>query len=251
MIAMTTAVQDIPALEHDEAMRLAGTEYQRLLAVVDAFRGDEWSQQTDCPDWDVRDMLGHLLGAFEALSDPQERMRQVQMASEVAARTGCLRLDAMTALQVSAHAHLTTDEVRLALHQAVPRALAARRATTPEHRAATYSPALPGERDWSVGYLFDVIHTRDPWIHRIDITRATGHEMVLSPVHDGRIVADVVAEWARRHGEAFTMTLTGPAGHRFTAGAGGAELELDALEFCRTLSGRTQGEGLLATRVPF
>jgi uncharacterized protein (TIGR03083 family) len=66
MIAMAIAVEAIPALENDEARRLAETEYERLLAVVDDLRGDEWSRQTDCPDWDVRDMLGHLLGMFDA-----------------------------------------------------------------------------------------------------------------------------------------------------------------------------------------
>lgn len=162
MIAMAIAVEAIPALEHDEAMRLAVPEYERLLAVVDDLRGDEWSRQTDCPDWDVRDMLGHLLGMFDALSDPQERMSQVKTAAEVAARTGCLRLDAMTALQVREHAHLTPHELRRALHAAVPLALAARSAATPEQRAMTYSPALPGEGDWTIGYLFDVIQTRDP-----------------------------------------------------------------------------------------
>src|SRR5262249_29727160 len=78
--------------------------------------------------------------------------------------------------------------------------------------AAAYSPGLPGEGQWTAGYLFDVIHTRDPWMHRIDICRAIGREPVLSVGHDGRILADVVADWASRHGRPFTLTLTGPAG---------------------------------------
>jgi hypothetical protein len=122
---------------------------------------------------------------------------------------------------------------------------------TPEQRAATYSPDLPGEGDWTVGYLFDVIHTRDPWIHRIDISGAIGREVALSSDHDGRIVAGVVGDWAARHVQPFTLTLTGPAGGSFASGAGGAELELDAVEFCRILSGRAHGAGLLATRVTF
>jgi hypothetical protein len=62
MIARTIAVDAIPALGHDEAMRLAESEYDRLLAVTDDLRGDDWSRQTDCPEWDVKAMLGHLLG---------------------------------------------------------------------------------------------------------------------------------------------------------------------------------------------
>jgi uncharacterized protein (TIGR03083 family) len=251
MITSATAVEAIPVLGHDEAMRLAETEYDLLLTVIDDVREDDWSRRTDCTDWDVRALLGHVLGMLELQSEAEERMRQVKRAAEVAAQTGVVRLDAMTALQVSEHANLAPDELRRALHETAPRGLAARRRTTAEQRAAPYVPALPGEAEWTFGYLFDVIHTRDPWIHRVDICRATGREMALSPNHDGRIVADVVADWARRHGQPFVLTLTGPAGGSFTAGAGGDEQEIDAVEFCRVLSGRAHGTGLLATRVPF
>jgi uncharacterized protein (TIGR03083 family) len=251
MITKTIAVDDIPALEHDEAMRLAAAEYDRLLTLVDELHDADWTRRTDCTDWDVKALLGHLLGMLELQADPQERLRQIRTAAEIAAQTGGLRLNAMTALQVREHAHLTTDELTRALHQAVPRGLAGRRAITAEQRAATYDTALPGEGRWTVGYLFDVIHTRDPWMHRIDICRATRRDPVMSADHDGRIVADVVAEWARRHGQPFTLTLTGPAGGSFGTGDGGPELELDAVEFCRILSGRGRGDGLLATAVPF
>jgi len=251
MITRTTAVEAIPVLGHDEAMRLAEAEYERLLTVTDELREDEWSRQTDCTDWDVRALLAHVLGMLELQSDADERMRQIKTAGEIAAKTGCLRLDAMTALQVSEHANLAPDELRRALHDVAPRGLAARRATSAEQRAATYVPGLPGEAEWTFGYLFDVIHTRDPWIHRIDVSRAIRREVALSPDHDGRIVADVVADWARRHGQPFALTLTGPAGGSFTAAAGGEELQLDAVEFCRVLSGRQSGAGLLATTVPF
>ena len=49
-------------------------------------------------------------------------------------------------------------------------------------------------------------------MHRLDIARATGHAPVLTADHDGVIVADVVAEWARRHGRPYRLELTGPAG---------------------------------------
>jgi hypothetical protein len=64
-------------------------------------------------------------------------------------------------------------------------------------------------------------------------------------------VADVVDEWAQRHGRPFELVLTGPAGGRWQVGTGGERIELDAVEFCRTLSGRVEGHGLLATAVPF
>jgi hypothetical protein len=38
--------------------------------------------------------------------------------------------------------------------------------------------------------------------------------MVLTAEHDGRIVTDVVGDWARRHARPFDLTLTGrPGGH--------------------------------------
>ena len=75
--------------------------------------------------------------------------------------------------------------------------------------------------------------------------------MQLTPEHDGVLVADIVAEWATRHAQPYTLHLTGPAGGTFSSLSGGPELELDALDFCRTLSGREQGEGLLAVQTPF
>jgi uncharacterized protein (TIGR03083 family) len=251
MIVGTTAVETIPALGHDEAMDLAEAEYDRLLGVIDDLDEQDWSRRTDCTDWDVRALLGHVLGMLELQSDVNERMRQIKAAAAVAAQTGCLRLDALTRLQVTEHASLEPEQLRRALHETAPRGLAARRALTAEQRAAPYDPLLPGEGAWTFGYLFDIVHTRDPWIHRVDICRAIGGAPAISADHDGRIVADVVADWARRHKQPFTLSLTGPAGGSFTAGAGGAGLELDAVEFCRILSGREIGVGLLATRVTF
>jgi hypothetical protein len=75
--------------------------------------------------------------------------------------------------------------------------------------------------------------------------------MELTAEHDGRIVADAVAEWARRHGQPFLLQLTGTAGGSFTQGAGGEAITVDAVEFCRILSGRASGTGLLTQEVPF
>jgi uncharacterized protein (TIGR03083 family) len=251
VISSPISVETIAPLGHDEAMALATAELDRLLALVDGLRDEDWSQQTDCTDWDVKAMLGHILGALELQADPEERTRQLSAAAALAAQTGCLRLDAMTALQVREHAALTPNQLRAALRDAAPRGLAARRATTKELRDTPYDPQLPGEPGWTFGYLYDVIHTRDPWIHRVDISRAIGREMALSSDHDGRIVADVVADWARRHAQPFTLTLSGLAGGLYESGTGGDALELDAVEFCRILSGREPGSGLLATRLTF
>jgi uncharacterized protein (TIGR03083 family) len=246
-----TDVEAILPLDHEEAMERAEVELQRLLAVVDELADPDWSAQTDCSEWTVRDVLGHLLGMWKLQADPAERARQIATAAQAAQRSGKLRIDELTGLQVREHGQLSTNDLRDALHEAAGRGLSARRALPAEVRAAPYDPELPGEGMWTVGYLFDVIHTRDPWLHRIDICRATGRDLVLSPEHDGRLIENVVAEWAAKHRQPFVLELTGPAGGRYVAGENGEQLSLDAIEFCRILSGRSAGTGLLATPVVF
>jgi hypothetical protein len=106
---------------------------------------------------------------------------------------------------------------------------------------------------WRLGYLVDTIYLRDLWMHRADVARATGRPLELSAGHDGRVVADIVAEWARRHGKPFVLDLAGPAGGTYSQGTEGSaeHLALDAVEFARTLAGRAEARGLLAMIVPF
>jgi hypothetical protein len=110
------------------------------------------------------------------------------------------------------------------------------------------------QEPWTFGYLIDIILTRDPWMHRLDITRATGIPLRLTADHDGVIVADIVSEWSDRHGKDFVLTLTGPAGGTWAAGENGPAMTLDAIDFCRAVSRRpatiTLGE-LMNTEVPF
>jgi hypothetical protein len=86
-------------------------------------------------------------------------------------------------------------------------------------------------------------------MHRLDICAATGLDPQPTADHDGRLVDDIVREWADRHGQPCTLHLSGPAGG--TWGSGGEQITRDALEFCRIVSGRGEGTGLLATAVPF
>lgn len=251
MCATVIAVEDIPALEHAEAMRLAHAEYQRLIELVEGLGPQDWTRPTDCPGWDVTAMLGHVLGMLERNADPAEMARQSAAAGQRAAATGQPWIDALTALQVAEHAGLTPAQLAAAVCSAAPRSLAGRSRATAEQRAATFNPGMPSGEEWTYGYLIDVIHTRDPWMHRVDICRATGIELTLTADHDGRIIADVVAEWARRHGQPCTLVLGGPAGGSYAYGAGGPRLQLDAVQFCRVLSGRGTGAGLLARQVPF
>ncbi len=252
MIIEMLDVADIPVLEHDEAMAVAAAEYDRLLELVDRFGPDDWTRRTDCPDWDVRDMVTHLLGFMKANADHAETGRQLahgRPRGRGAGHPAAGRPDG--AARPRARRPVSRRGVRGRARVGRPGARRAGPRPRPSSAPATLSTGLPGEADWTVAYLLDVVFTRDVWMHRVDLCRATGQPMVLTPDHDGRIVADVVADWARRHGQPFTLRLDGPAGGAFTAGQDGPEIRLDAVEFCRILSGRATGDGLLATFVPF
>jgi hypothetical protein len=74
--------------------------------------------------------------------------------------------------------------------------------------------------------------------------------MQLDHDHDGRLVADIVREWAELHGEPFDLHLTGTAGGTFSQGEGGEHVEMDALDFIRILAGRLPGAGVTRHRLP-
>ncbi|MGH9042104.1 MAG: hypothetical protein ACRDZ3_17940 [Acidimicrobiia bacterium] len=48
----------------------------------------------------------------------------------------------------------------------------------------------------------------------------------------------------------FELVLTGPAGGTVSRGVDGEHVEIDALEFIRTLSGRLPGTGVLSHSLP-
>ncbi len=231
-------------------MRMAAAEYQRFAEMLGTLSAGDWSAPTDCPGWDVRAMAAHALGMVEMVTSVREAARQGWLAR----RRGGVFLDALTGLQVDERRDMTPEQITRRYAARAPRAVRGRRRTPGIIRRCPVPVTQQvGGRDetWTIGYLIDVILTRDPWMHRADIARATGAAHVLDAEHDGAIVADVVAEWAARHGQPFTLELAGPAGGSFSGGPGGPLIEADAVEFCRLLSGRGRGEGLLAVAVPF
>lgn len=237
-------------LDRATLMRLAVTEYERFTASLAGLSAQDWARPTECPGWDVRAMAGHILGMAEMAASVRESVRQQRAAGKRPEKG----IDALTALQVEEHADLTTQQVVDGLRRTGPRAARARRRTPGlirRLRLPELQPIGGTPEAWTLGFLIDTILTRDPWMHRIDIARATGRELHLTADHDGVLVADVVTEWAGRHGQPCQLRLTGPVGGSWTFGTGGPALTLDAVDFCRTLARREPASGLLATEVPF
>lgn len=236
------------AMTYRDWMAAAEEEYRRLDALLRSLSDDEWARRTDCTEWDVRAMVAHLVGAARSNASVRELLRQARLARRVE-RQGDF-VDKVNEVQVRERADRSPDQLVADLADVAPRAVRGRRRLPRPVRAVPlpFGPPL-GVRP--LGYLMGCIYTRDAWMHRVDISRATGRDLVLTPDHDGRIVADVVAEWADRHGAPYRLQLTGPAGGTWERGTGGEELQLDAVEMMRAVSGRAPGTGLLATTVPF
>jgi uncharacterized protein (TIGR03083 family) len=237
-------------MSRDTAMRLAATEYQRFLDLLRALGPGDWARPTECRGWDVHAMASHALGMVELAASVREQRRQMKLARS----RGGVFIDALTGLQVGERQHMTPEQIIARFAARAPKAASGRRRTPGFIRRRTMPERQPVDgidETWTIGFLVDIILTRDPWMHRADICRATGADHVLTAGHDGVLVADVAAEWAARHGQPCTLHLTGPAGGSWKTGDGGPLIETDAIEFCRTVSGRGHADGLLAVQVPF
>ena len=243
----TPTVQEQP-MQHRDWMTLATEEYRRLDALLAELGNGEWAMPTDCAEWTVRQMVAHLVGAADAGASMRELVHQARLGRT--ARPGEPGVDGMNAVQVRERGDREPARLRSDLAASGTRAVR-RRSGLPAALRALPIPFGPPLGTRPLGYLMGCIYTRDSWMHRIDLTRATGRPLELTAEHDGRIVADVVAEWADGHGLPYALTLTGPAGGTFTRGTDGEALSLDAVEFCRILSGRAPGSGLLAQPVSF
>lgn len=253
-----TDVSAVGELDHDMAMALQASELDRTVAMLRSLDAADWDAQTDCPDWNVLQMYQHVLGACDAAASLRENVRQMRAGKSYQKANGGPLEAGLSAVQIADRSDLGPTELVHRLATVAPITVRKRTTFPAPLRRLKMGVDGPVVEKWALGYLMDTIYLRDLWMHRVDATRATGRDLELTPDHDGEIVADVVAEWARRHGRPFTLTLTGPAGGAFTSDGvdgvtdGSADaLELDAVEFCRTLAGRASGAGLLTTIVPF
>jgi uncharacterized protein (TIGR03083 family) len=244
-----TRVEDVPAIDRREGTLLSRAQYDRFADLLDSLTPDEWAAPTDCPGWDVKAVASHVLGGLECVRKPREFVRQYRAGIKVGKQRGIDSLDGMNTVQVREHATVPARDLALRLRTLTGPALA-HRARTPLLLRQGVRPGLHVAGRVPLGWILDVVYTRDTFVHRIDVARATGRELLLDEV-ERRILSDVVREWARLHGKPVTLTLTGPAGGTYVAGSGGEEIECDAVEFARYVSGRGDPQGLLAEPAQF
>jgi uncharacterized protein (TIGR03083 family) len=247
---MTIATLRDHRIKRPEARVIAEEEFVRFAEAVASLTAEEWVMPTDCTQWDARKMVLHVLGSGDAQASFSTFVHQLRRGYPLNKEIDSHHwVDGMNELQIRERDQLTHDEIVAQLRAVGPKAVKGRWRTPPPAR---YLPIPFGPPiGWtSLKYLLDVGFTRDVWCHRIDLHAAIGRPMHLTAAHDGRLVADVVAEWADIYNEPFELVLEGPAGGKFSNGVDGERVEIDALDFIRTLSGRLPGTGVLSNPLP-
>lgn len=245
---MTRQPMDTATMERltpgPEADELARSTYAALLTDLATLSAEDWGRPTDCAGWTVRDMVAHLVGAAQGHASLAVFINQYVWGMRHRASFGGSGLDAMNQRQIDAQLGHPDAALPALLGDLAPRAVAGR---SRRARVLGWAPiGLDEAGSWyegmptrtTMGELCAVILTRDVWAHRLDLARAVGTTPTLDPAVDGRVVADIVGDWAARHGQPFTLVLTGPAGGTFTAGRAGPTLTVDALDFARLMAGR-------------
>ncbi len=236
---MTASAESIPPTHADEAHRLLTDAFACFLRLIESLHADDWSKPTPCAAWDVHDMVAHQAGGYASGASYREMFRQYAQIP----KAGQLPEDAINALQVGERKAKTPAELIAELKRVGPPAI---------HNWAYGFNAVkwialphPVGGFMSLRYLMWVTHSRDTWMHRLDICRATNRPFEQSREHDGRIVELVVRDAAKKlrkrlNGKALTLTLTGVAGGAWQVGNGepAAGLEMDALDFNIFVSGR-------------
>ncbi len=259
----TISARALPLTPRTQARNVMATEYAALIAMVDQLTPPQWSAATDCTLWQVRDMLAHCAGAAEEtvrfrtnlrhLLAAQRGLRRDTRGGPIPTVESKALVDCLGEVQIADRAALTDAELFTDLKQWAARSPDAR-LRTPSVLRRMKLPASSGLRPGSdLGYLLDVIGPRDVWMHRVDLSRATGVPMAMSAGESevvAQVIRDLALDW---DGPEFELALTGRGGGCWVVGAGptktvdapsgrisGHRLSVtaDAVALLRLLSGR-------------
>lgn len=229
----------IPYVIAQEAHVLLLTELERFLRLIEQLEPADWTQPTACTAWTVRDMLAHQSASYAGGASLIELLHQLSRPP----RKGQLPEDAINAIQQRDRMHHSPAELITELRRTGP--VAARKWAYGYSLLKLFSIPHAVAGKLPLRHLMWVTHSRDTWMHRLDICRATGQAFEQTTEHDGRIAALVmldVADALARHttSPALIFHLTGTAGGVYQIGAGEptAAIRMEVLDFNIFASGR-------------
>ena len=234
-------VEDLPGLTHAEAIELGRAQLATLIAELEALDESDWEKPTDCDRWTVRDIVAHVLGWAQVTPSPSEMLR-LRKASMAVRKELPGALDSQNEALVMARRHMSPQRLIEELERASEPFLTYRRRLG---NVAGFLPLRVDTVGWTnARFLLGQIFTRDHFMHRIDIAKATDRDLKLGDV-DKRLVRDLVRHWGRSSEADALLRLSGPAGGNFVSGSGGrATIAGDAIEFCRLLAGRAESNAM-------
>ncbi len=212
----------IPAIGHDEAMRIAQVEYDRMLEAMRELDDEDWKAPTANTEWDVRSMLLHMLGSADASASTREMARQLYRGKRLFNEIGGEHwVDGMNEIQIRDRATLSNAEVVDRYASVVPKAVRARTRLPRPVAALRIIPIGPPFGRMPLGWLMDGCLTRDVWMHRADL--AVRHRSADDA--DGRARRPHRRRHRPRMGRPLRSLVRaragGPAGGTYATGSGG------------------------------
>ena len=234
----TDLARAIPMTTRSAGLLQLRTTMVAMNEQLSALTDNDFDRETACTGWRVRDIVAHMAASAEEMKWPwgfpvriiRGHRRYPDMAE----------LDARNQIQIDDLSGF--DNAALVDHyrERQPSALTGVRLMPALLRKAKVPSGLPGVPKIVIAYLFDVICTRDVWMHAIDIEQATGKPRVVGPYDEAiidQIIRDLGVEWT---GPTIELQLTGASSKPWKLGTGQvtATATADAIEFCRLLAGR-------------
>lgn len=242
MVLISTSVlaaEDIQEVTADEAYSLMQTQLEQFLALLKTINSDDWNKPTACTLWNVRDILAHQVGGYASGVGYKEMIRQYARFP----KPGQLPEDAINDFQLREHAGCSPDELIAELERVGPQAVQNWAYGFRLIKPLAIPHAVAGTL--SLRYLMWIIHSRDTWMHRLDICRATERTFEPSDEQDCRIVALIMRDVERSlrkklDRKSLVFELSGFAGGTWQIGSRepAAVIHMDALDFSIFASGR-------------
>ncbi len=227
-------VRSVPGLNGVPAREAAEASYRALVEQLKQLDPAEWDAQTECDRWSVHDVVAHIIGWMEATRSLKETRHLVRSGWRRRKELGNI-LDAANEQQVEDRRSHSPEQLIARIEELAPGLVRFRaRGGAIGRGIPIYDPVVV--KASNLGYMLNVIFTRDILMHRIDIARATGRGFELEDA-DRPVMADVIKDWAKRSKANAIVSLDGLG--TFIAGTGdGVRISGSVPDFCRVMTKR-------------